>query len=91
MIDVETRDDVLIKAGEWVTCENGHRICQCVSTQYRGIGGPDVKDFAKWHVEPDMMKPMPPCYCGAKWTGVRHLPYGGKQARIHIENRGWSA
>ena len=74
------------KSGQWITCENGHRICQIVRDLYIGdlgwaacIGNWQENAFP----EPALGQTIcPRCgICGGWWSG------GGWE--FHFEDGGW--
>ena len=62
---------IFAKAGEWVTCENGHRICQIARDLIKNEMMDPPRDFANWQQsEPALGTPADAILCadcGAHW------------------------
>ena len=68
-----------MRAGEWVTCENGHRICRAVVDQYSG-DTIRLSNFDEWALPVPEMHDLMFCHCNARY---------GREGRLHVEGRGW--
>ncbi len=74
--------DFIARAGEVVTCQNGHQICDVAVDIARHSPGPLVSQFSNWRdiQEPKIGEIIPPCpHCGAPF-----IERGLLSARLHI-------
>lgn len=84
-------------AGEWVTCERGHRICRVAKDIEPGALHDDAF-FADWQQEAPKhgTDPRPCARCGGKWfRGTIRIPLELPGAELevpmglHFEEGGW--
>jgi len=83
----------MLKAGEFITCTNGHLVCEVVEDI-----APATRNWAT-HLgrfrgrEPVIGGPKPFCECGAEWVcaQVFHVagPFSHATNHLHVEGRGW--
>ena len=77
---------VYAHAGEWITCERGHKICQVTHDIRVGdMQSPDI-DFGEWQQEEPKVGafPIPRCaLCGARFTSgtVYHFEDGWRTSK----------
>lgn len=78
-----TSAEQLADVGDFVTCENGHLICEVARPIYRGMMQNPSLDWKAWRIsEPERGTPVPlRCPCGA--------PYLKERVTFHCEGRGW--
>ena len=86
----ETGPYLIAKAGEIVTCESGHEICDVAEDIY-GHGRIASKQFAnfRWDYAPKSGETVPNCpQCGARFILARAPHLGGGVVHIDDEWRG---
>lgn len=74
----------IAKAGEKVTCENGHHICT-VGRDVEAGGVQKPEDFVDWkHPEPELAATFPiKCtVCGAPWITPEAICIGGEWRQL---------
>lgn len=77
-----SRDTVYARAGERVTCENGHHIFTFCRTVRMGEDVDPPKNMEDWQIPvPPIGAVDPPCHCGAQWAAC--------DGRFHFERGGW--
>lgn len=81
--------EVIMEAGEWVTCENGHRIAKARATIFTTTEFRPLENFEDWQIPggtPLPTDPIAPCtICGKRYLGQSNPGSG----MVYVEGKGW--